>query len=228
MRVNKISKTIGLLIVLFSCCFSTKAQTNKIGNWFIYFGNQKINKRFNFHNEIQYRNYNFIGDINQLLIRSGIGYTLNNKDNILLGYGYIQSYTNESVLSNKKSTIENRIYQQYLTKHSIDKYFFLHRLRFEERFLKDSLQYRFRYFLSLNMPLNKEKMEKNAIYLSTYNEIFLKPTNDFFDRNRIYGGLGFVINKDARIETGYMIQTLKDKNQQQFQIILFNNTPFKN
>jgi len=228
MRINKISKTIGLLIVLFSCYFSTKAQTNKIGNWFIYFGNQKINKRFNFHNEIQYRNYNFIGDINQLLIRSGIGYTLNNKDNILLGYGYIQSYTNESVLSNKKSSIENRIYQQYLTKHSIDKYFFLHRLRFEERFLKNSLQYRFRYFLSLNMPLNKEKMDKNAIYLSTYNEIFLKPTNDFFDRNRIYGGLGFVINKDVRIETGYMIQTLKDKNQQQFQIILFNNTPFKN
>ena len=71
-------------------------------------------------------------------------------------------------------------------------------------------------------------MDKNAIYLSTYNEIFLKPTNDFFDRNRIYGGLGFVINKDVRIETGYMIQTLKDKNQQQFQIILFNNTPFKN
>ena len=228
MSVNKISKTIGLLIVLFSCCFFAKAQTNKSGNWFIYFGNQKINKRFNFHNEIQYRNYNFIGDINQLLIRSGIGYTLNNNDNILLGYGYIQSYTNESVSSNKKSTIENRIYQQYLTKHSIDKYFFLHRLRFEERFLKNSLQYRFRYFLSLNMPLNKEKMEKNAIYLSTYNEIFLKPTNDFFDRNRIYGGLGFVINKDVRIETGYMIQTLKDKNQQQFQIILFNNTPFKN
>ena len=215
-------------MVLSACYFSAKAQTNKIGNWFIYFGNQKINKRFNFHNEIQYRNYNFIGDINQLLIRSGIGYTLDNKDNILLGYGYIQSYTNETVVSKKKRTIENRIYQQYLTKHSIDKYIFVHRLRFEERFLNNSLQFRFRYFLSLNMPLNKEKMEKNTIYISSYNEIFLKPTNEFFDRNRIYGGLGFAINKDVKIETGYMIQTLKDKNQQQFQIILFNNSPFKN
>ncbi len=228
MKLYKISKIIGVAMVLSACYFSAKAQTNKIGNWFIYFGNQKINKRFNFHNEIQYRNYNFIGDINQLLIRSGIGYTLDNKDNILLGYGYIQSYTNETVASKKKSTIENRIYQQYLTKHSIDKYFFVHRLRFEERFLNNSLQFRFRYFLSLNMPLNKEKMEKNTIYLSSYNEFFLKPTNEFFDRNRIYGGLGFAINKDVKIETGYMIQTLKDKYQQQFQIILFNNSPFKN
>ena len=203
-------------------------QNNKIGNWLIYFGNQKINEKFNFHNEIQYRKYNFIGDISQLLIRTGIGYNLNKNNNILLGYGFIETFTNEASTSNKKKIVENRIYQQYSNKHSINNYFITHRIRFEERFIEKILEYRIRYFISLNKPLNKSKMEKNAIYLSSYNEIFVKPTNQFFDRDRIYGGLGFLLNNNVKIETGYMIQATKDQRQQQFQIILFNNSPFKN
>jgi len=205
-----------------------KSQNNKIGNWLIYFGNQKINEKFNFHNEIQCRNYNFIGDISQLLIRTGIGYNLNKNNNILLGYGFIETFTNEASTSNKKKIVENRIYQQYSNKHSINNYFITHRIRFEERFIEKSLGYRVRYFISLNKPLNKGKMEKNAIYFSSYNEIFGKSNNQFFDRDRIYGGLGFLLNNNVKIETGYMIQITKDKKQQQFQIILFNNSPFKN
>ena len=223
----KKNKLIGIIAFIFFF-YAVKGQNNKTGNWFIYFGNQKINEKFNFHNEIQYRNYNFIGDISQLLIRTGLGYNLNKNNNILLGYGFIETFTNETETSNKKRVVENRIYQQYSTKHNINNYFFTHRIRFEERFIEKSLGYRVRYFISLNKPLNKCKMEKNAIYLSSYNEIFVKPTNQFFDRDRIYGGLGFLLNNNVKIETGYMIQATKDKRQQQFQIILFNNSPFKN
>ena len=223
----KKNKLIGIIAFIF-CFYSVKSQNNKIGNWFVYLGNQKINKRLNFHNELQYRNYNFIGDINQLLIRTGIGYNLNPNNNILFGYGFIETFTNETGIPNKKRVVENRIYQQYLNKHTINNYFLTHRIRFEERFIEKLLEYRFRYFISLNKPLNKSKMVKNAIYLSSYNEIFIKPTNQLFDRNRIYGGLGFLLNNYVKIETGYMIQATKDKRQQQFQIILFNNSPFKN
>jgi len=223
----KKNKLIGIIAFIFFF-YSVKGQYNKPGNWFIYFGNQKINKKFNFHNEIQYRNYNFIGDINQLLIRTGIGYDLNKNNNILLGYGFIETFTNEASTSNKKKIVENRIYQQYSNKHSIDNYFITHRIRFEERFIEKKIDYRIRYFISLNKPLNKSKMEKNAIYFSSYNEIFGKSNNQFFDRDRIYGGLGFLLNNNVKIETGYMLQITKDKQQQQFQIILFNNSPFKN
>ena len=224
MKKNKLTSIIAFIF----CFYAVKGQNNKPGNWFIYFGNQKINEKFNFHNEIQYRNYNFIGDISQLLIRTGIGYNLNKNNNILLGYGFIETFTNEASTSNKKKIVENRIYQQYSNKHPINNYFITHRIRFEERFIEKTLEYRIRYFISLNKPLNKSKMEKNAIYLSSYNEIFVKPTNQFFDRDRIYGGLGFLLNNNVKIETGYMIQATKDKRQQQFQIILFNNSPFKN
>ena len=199
------------------------AQPPSVGNWLIYFGNQKISSRFNFHNEIQYRNYNFIGDMNQLLIRTGIGYNINKNNNILLGYGYIQSYVYDSTLENKSHTNEHRIFQQFIIKKTIKNYYFNHRLRFEERFINSAIKYRFRYFLSINKPLNKKTMEDHTIYASMYNEIFLNTNNQFFDRNRIYAGIGFAFKKDLRLEAGYMIQSLKLQQQQQFQIILFNN-----
>ena len=66
--------------------FQAAAQESETGNWMMYFGNQKLSDRWNWHNEIQYRNYNFAGDLEQLLFRTGIGYNLSaNNNNLLLG-----------------------------------------------------------------------------------------------------------------------------------------------
>ncbi len=75
----------------------TFAQKNDLGAWYMYFGNNKISKKLNWHNEIQYRNFDAVGDLEQLLIRTGIGYDLTeNNNNVLLGYGFIlsQPYVN--------------------------------------------------------------------------------------------------------------------------------------
>ncbi len=71
---------------------SSFAQDSDLGNWLIYIGGNKMGERWNLHHEIQYRNYNFIGDLEQLLIRTGVGYNLSeNNNNVLLGYGFIRS-----------------------------------------------------------------------------------------------------------------------------------------
>ena len=46
-----------------------------------------------------------------------------------------------------------------------------------------------------------------------------------FDRNRLYGAIGYVINKNFRTEAGFMAQTLENTNRNQFQLVLFNNLP---
>ena len=215
---------------VFLICLSniSFAQKSDAGNWFIYFGNQKINKKWNWHNEVQYRNYNFIGDVNQLLFRTGIGYNLSeNNDNILLGYGFIQSHT-YTTTGDKNVKNEHRIFQQFITKQNIHNFYVQHRYRIEERFFTDGFKLRFRYFLSVNKPLNKKTMEVNAVYLSAYNEIFLNAEKPVFDRNRLYSGVGYCITRHLRLETGYMAQMFENKNQSQFQIILFNNIPFNN
>ena len=205
------------------------AQKNDVGNWFIYFGNQKINKRWIWHNELQYRNYNFIGDLNQLLLRTGIGYNLTeNNNNILLGYGFINT---QKYLPNSKEKIgtnEHRIFQQFITRQSFNKVFIQHRYRIEERFFSNDFQMRFRYFLGINIPINKPRIEKNAYYLSAYNEIFINAQQNIFDRNRLYGAIGYVFNKNIKMEAGYMAQTVESSNRNQFQIVLFNSISLYN
>ncbi|HNH23202.1 MAG TPA: DUF2490 domain-containing protein [Ferruginibacter sp.] len=226
--MTNISTLRMLLIVLFAFS-STRAvaQRSDVGNWFIYFGNQAINKKWNWWNEVQYRNYNFAGDLQQLLLRTGIGYNLSeNNNNLLLGYGFIRS---ERYLSNgaKTGSNEHRVYQQFITRQHFGRVLLQHRYRIEERFLPDDFQVRFRYFLACNIPLNNKTMSRNTVYLSAYNELFLNAESPVFDRNRLYGAIGYVINKYLRAEAGFMAQTLEASNRNQFQLVFFNNLPLK-
>ena len=85
---------------------------------------------------------------------------------------------------------------------------------------------RFRYFLGINIPINKKTLEKNTVYLSAYNEVFINAESPLFDRNRLYGAIGYMIHKNIKIEAGFMAQTLENSNRNQFQIAIFNNLPF--
>ena len=213
-------------VIVISICFLnvSYSQKTETGNWFMYFGNQKINKNINWHNEIQHRNYNFIGDFNQLILRTGIGFNLTeDNNNLLLGYGYINT---EKYLANSNQKVnvnEHRIFQQFISKQNFGRFFVQHRYRVEERFLKNDFQLRLRYFLGINIPLNKKTLEKNTIYLSSYNEIFIKSEKPLFDRNRLYGALGYFVHKNLKMEVGFMSQSLEDSNRNQFQIAIFNN-----
>ncbi|WNI38107.1 DUF2490 domain-containing protein [Chryseobacterium sp. SG20098] len=203
----------------------TFAQKNDLGAWYMYFGNNKISKKLNWHNEIQYRNFDAVGDLEQLLIRTGIGYDLTeNNNNVLLGYGFIlsQPYVN----GKKKENIEHRIFQQYITKQKFGRFYLQHRYRLEERFLEDDFRMRFRYMLGVNIPITQKEMLPKTLYASVYNEIFLHFDSPVFDRNRVYGALGYVINKNMRIEAGYMNQIQENRNRGQIQIGFYNNIPF--
>ena len=222
-------KPIIILSTLVFLCLNVSAQESKTGNWFVYFGNQALSKKVNWHNEIQYRNYDFAGDLQQLLLRTGIGFNLSeNNNNLLLGYGFIRSANYIPTTDDKIIVDEHRIYQQFITRQSFGRVNLQHRYRLEERFLPNEFKLRFRYFLSINIPLNKLRMDKGAVYASAYNEIFLNSESPFFDRNRIYGAIGYVVSKHLRAEIGIMSQTLEKNHRNQFQIVIFNNLPFIN
>jgi hypothetical protein len=215
-------------IIIALLYFSTVsfAQPKDNGNWLMYFGNNATNSKFNWHNEVQYRNYNFVGDIEQLLLRTGIGYNITpNNNNVLLGYGFI--YTEKYISETEKSNnSEHRLFQQYISKYAVKRVFFQNRYRIEERFLKNNFKLRLRYFWAINIPLNKTTMEKGAVYLSAYNEVFLNTQSAVFDRNRVYGALGYVLGKNIKLEIGYMSQLYEKTNRNQFQVAIFNNLPF--
>jgi hypothetical protein len=221
------NEIIYFIFFLFASNVST-AQQSDVGNWFIYVGNQKINDRWNWHNEAQYRNFNFAGDLQQLILRTGLGYNLTEQNNnILLGYGFIHTQKYLPNSDEKAGSDEHRIFQQFITRQNFGRFFIQHRYRIEERFLTDDFQMRFRYFLACNIPINHKTMVKNTFYASLYNEIFINGQNELFDRNRLFGALGYVVNKYFRVEAGFMAQTLLNSNRNQFQIVLYNNLPFR-
>ena len=220
MKTNLKSK-ITLLVFALALPLIGFSQDSNLGNWLIYIGNKKLNSKWNIHNEVQYRNYNAIGDLEQLLLRTGVGYNITEKNNILLGYGYILSENYVGNTDDKASVNEHRIFQQYTTKQSIGKVKLSHRYRFEQRFVEEDFKLRFRYFLSLNVALKNNESGENPFYLSAYNEIFLNSKSSIFDRNRVYAGLGYNVNKNVRSELGYMNQFFETTSRDQLNLITF-------
>ncbi|WP_240475138.1 DUF2490 domain-containing protein [Neotamlana sedimentorum] len=215
---------VAALILSLMLPFFSIAQDSNLGNWLIYFGNKQLNQKWNLHHEVQYRNYNAIGDLEQLLLRTGLGYTFNeSKNNVLLGYGYILSENYVDNSDNKTSVTEHRIYQQFISKQNIGSVSLSHRYRFEQRFVESDFKMRFRYFLSAKVPLCKPENGNSKFYLSAYNEIFLNTKTSIFDRNRLYGGLGYNLSKNVRIEAGYMNQFFETTSRDQLNIMTFVN-----
>lgn len=221
-NIKKKSKIATLIIALVLPFFAVSQDSN-LGNWLIYIGNKKLNSKWNIHNEVQYRNYNAIGDLEQLLLRTGLGYNLTDKSNILLGYGYILSENYIGDSNDKESINEHRIFQQLITKQKLGRVGLSHRYRFEQRFVEDDFKMRLRYFLGINIPLQYKEDGKNPLYLSMYNEIFLNTESSVFDRDRVYAGLGYKFSKNLKLELGYMNQFFETSSRDQINLIAFVN-----
>lgn len=209
-----------LFLSIFCSPLFLAAQDSDLGVWYLLFGNKKLSDKVNWHHEVQYRNFNAIGDLEQLLLRTGIGYDLADNANILLGYGFIRS---ENFINQVDKVVvnEHRIFQQLITKQNFNRFRLQHRYRFEQRFVEGDFRLRFRYFLGVNYSLWKEAEGPKEWYLSMYDEIFLNTVQNVFDRNRLYGGVGYRLNKSLRFEAGYMNQFLANGNRDQLNFVCF-------
>ena len=207
--------------VLISLCFPMLIQAESIGNWMMYIGNNPVAEKYSIWNEIQYRDRKVFGDFTQLILRTGLNYSLNNQSQVLLGYAYIVSDSEES------SFHEHRIFQQGIHRHAMSSLGIQHRLRLEERFVQDKdMAVRFRYLLGGTYPMNMDVMKSGAIYASAFNELFMNMSGTAFDRDRIYGAIGYQWSPYIRTEIGYMSQITSQTTQNQLQIAIFTNNPW--
>ncbi len=223
MNMSILLRLTTLVIFTSMITFTGYSQESNLGNWLIYIGSKKINTKWNLHHEIQYRNYDAIGDLEQLLLRTGLGYNLTeNNNNLLLGYGYILSENYQNSNNEKVSVNEHRIFQQFISKQKVGRLGLTHRYRFEQRFVESDFKMRFRYFLSMKVPFTKNKDGIDGpFYFSAYNEIFLNTKTSIFDRNRLYGGVGYTFSKQLRLELGYMNQFFETSSRDQINLIAF-------
>ena len=127
---------------------------------------------------------------------------------------------------------EKRLWEQLsLTQYS-NRLKLEHRYRIEQRwfnFRDDSTGFRqrFRYRLNAFLPLNNTTVSAGTVFLAAYNEIFLNPKGPVFERNRLYGGIGYQVNAHIAVQLGYVNQANYNYTARQGQFVL-QNTAAKN
>ena len=198
----------------------------------MYFWNTEFGEsNFGLQGDVQYRNWNLGGDLEQLLLRGGATWSPENADvKFTLGYGHITTGTPGESSS---TSVEHRIYQEALLPQKVASRLFLtHRFRFEQRWVENQdFRSRVRYNLFLNIPLNQPDLNQGAFYLAFYNEIFINTQKDIgdgrevslFDRNRLYSALGFSLQDNLKLQLGYMEQTTNATSKGQIQLSLHHS-----
>ncbi len=219
------------LVLLFPSIALAQIDEDQSGAWFMYLWNTTLQgSQFGFQGDIQHRNWDLGGDLEQLLVRGGLTWSPEGSGNkYTFGYAHI---TTGTFGPSDNTSAENRLYQEAsIPQRFGEKLFVSHRLRLEQRWVENQdYRNRFRYFLNVNYPLNKADLGKGSVYLSFYNEVFINLEQDIgnnrsvdeFDRNRAYLALGYSVSDRARLQFGYMQQTTRNVNKGQFQFNLFH------
>jgi hypothetical protein len=217
---------------LISSNAAAQIDEDQTGAWYMYLWNTSFeDSQFGLQGDIQHRNWDLGGDLEQLLIRGGLSWSPeHSKVKYTFGYANI---TSGAFGSSSRTSSEHRIYQEAsIPQRWGEKLFIGHRFRLEQRWVEDqNYRNRFRYFLSVNYPLNQIDLSKGSIYLSFYNEIFINLENDIgegrsvdaFDRNRTYLALGYSVSDQIRLQFGYMHQKTKSVDKGQLQLNLFHS-----
>ncbi|WP_340063844.1 DUF2490 domain-containing protein [Ascidiimonas aurantiaca] len=204
---------------------------DRLGSWYMYFGQNRIADKWSIHSEAQFRYYHLYDNFNQLLLRTGLNYDITPEAMVTLGYAYIDTDpTFEDAVPGEASFLENtlkehRIFQQFILRNKIKTVEVEHRYRLEQRFFEDSFssftEHRARYRVLLTLPLNEKW------FLSAYNEIFINLQDPLFNQNRIYGAVGYRFKKNANIQFGYLKNHFSNVHFDRLQLALFYNLDFR-
>lgn len=242
--------------ILFAASFASLAvaqnriQSTNYNGWYMYFGNHRLNNKWSLHTEYQWRRNQWINNWQQSLTRIGIDYRINNQAILTLGYGNIITYPygEQPVLIPFK---EHRIWQTLTLSHKNGKLYFSHRYRLEQRFsdkyktdtndeiVFDKVNYtnRLRYLLAVVIPINKQEIDKNTVFIRMYEEAFISfgknVAKNIYDQNRLYFAFGYQLLPSSNIQIGYLNHLVfksdgvKYENNHTLQISLTHNFDFR-
>ena len=208
-------------IVFFSMILTARAQTEQqTSGWLMLLNNTKINKNWGMYVDLQMRSDDNFDGVKNLMFRPGLTYYLNDKNEFTLGYLVNEIFTRLDGASDNSLT-EQRIWEQYVFKHKLNRVAVSHRLRLEQRFIgrradDDLFSQRLRYYFKFQIPLQKGSQPfDKGMYVALQNEVFLNLKNKdqlnthFFDQNRGYAAAGYRFSKKLDIELGYLNQAIK-------------------
>ena len=199
------------------------ADHNAIG-WLAYTGTFKLKGKISIHTEYQWRRVNGLKNWQQGLLRTGVNFAIRKDISINAGYAFAETfpYGDYPVAA---AFPEHRIFEQVVIKNPVGKMDISHRFTLEQRFVgkvviqngSKETDYTFlnrmRYRIRTEMPLNKNKHGKNIWSIALLDEIFIgwgkNIGANIFDQNRLAILIGYKLNQNIKLETGYLNQVLQ-------------------
>lgn len=230
-RLKKTGVVILFFLIFKFCSVSAQVGNNELGAWYGYFFSTGFgDSGFGVMGDVQHRNFSVTSDFQQLILRAGLTYKINETPlKLVAGYSYFNSGTPGE---DNSQNIENRLYQDLLWSQKIgERVSFNHRLRLEERFIENQdFRTRYRYALNVRVPLNNKELLPNTFYLWSAGEVFIngqKQTGagnvNLYDRTWLFGGLGYEISKPLRFELAYMREITNTATKGQLIVSLFHS-----
>lgn len=186
------------------------------GAWFGFYTRYHLNNRWSYYGEHHFRRRNGFNSMGQIYLRVGGTYKL--AKNLEITGGLVNPWywaPDQKDINLDKIVPQWRAWEQ-VVQSTLYKYAkVLHQLRVEQRYarayLKNSpfqLTHRFRYKLTIYIPLNRRQLKPKTVFISLYDEIFMQAgksiTYNHFEDNRAFIGLGYKINENVQIQAGYM------------------------
>src|SRR5690606_14526176 len=192
-----------------------KEKFNSSELWLGFYTKYRIKERLYYYGEYHIRRKEFANKMGQVYLRFGLSHVVSK--NFEITAGIVTPFywaPNPDQPNVDKVVPQFRFWEQFLFITPFERLKIYHQLRIEQRWRRAfeqgspfELTHRFRYKLLAYYPLNHHKLVSNTLFLSMYEEIFMqagKPVvYDHMEDNRMFVGLGYILNENIQIQTGY-------------------------
>ncbi|MEO9802242.1 MAG: DUF2490 domain-containing protein [Reichenbachiella sp.] len=219
-----------LWLTLFCVCFSLtalaqgpsyqppaeKEKITSTGAWFGFYTKYHFNDKWAYYGEYHVRRRNGFDDMAQIYLRFGVTYSLAKYADLTVGVVNPYYWAPDQDDPNLDKVVPQfRTWEQLVFGTPFDHIKMYHQIRLEQRYKRDyekgsgfELTHRFRYKLTLYVPLNKPAFENHTLFLSLYNEIFIQAGKtviyNHLEDNRAFAGLGYNLSEQVQVQAGYM------------------------
>jgi hypothetical protein len=191
--------------------------------WLVYVGDHQVAKKWAVYTEYQLRRVDWLRDPQQQLARLGLVRTLGERVKASVGYTYFQSHRYGAYAEVPgRAAPENRLYEDLTLQDQLGSLVLKQRVRLEQRWLgaraasgegpvqQWEYQNRIRYQLGAAFPLQGPKLDDGEFYLTGFDELFIgfgqNVGLNVFNQNRLSGGVGFQLTRNAKAELNYLYQ----------------------
>jgi hypothetical protein len=193
-----------------------KQVTDRSQVWLGYFNQTRLSDKFSLWLDLHARRTDFLDRWATTIVRPGLTYHISDHTRFTAGYAYASHWP----ASKNEETVrpEHRLWQQINWSGKSKRLQTNQWVRLEERFNRnianDELQeghhfnFRARYMVALMVPLTADAIAPGVPFLVLNEEVHVnfgkEIVYNYFDQNRLFGGVGYQFSKSFNAQLGYM------------------------